>query len=226
MPMSRTRAPRRAFFPLPWLLWSLWVVVLAGGTTWAVLWWWNRSHPCPCATPVAVGPLPTPALTPTQVTFPYVAQPGDTLEGVAKKFGVPVPTLQALNHQPPGPLQPGSLVFIPGTPPAGEDASVQVRIAEVVAPGFLAQERVRLVNQSAQPVSLEGWTLADQDGLVFRFPPVMLYAQGSLFVWTRSGTPTAVDLYWGLERAVWEPGEIAVLKDAQGREVHRFRISE
>ncbi len=225
--MSRKRrSVSRNVFPWPWLLWSLWVVVLTATTTLAVLWVWNRTHPCPCETQEAGVALPTPIMTPTQITFPYVVQPGDTLESVAERFGVPVPTLQALNHLFPGPLQPGSLVFVPGTPPADTQGQAQVRIVEVIAPGFLVQERVRLMNLSPHPIRLEGWALADDDGNVFRFPPVVLYPQGSLQVWTRSGASSAVDVYWGLERAVWEPGDIAVLNDAQGREVHRFQVSE
>ncbi len=150
---------------------------------------------------------------------------GETLEDVARKFGVPVPTLQALNNLPPDhPLPPGQLVFVPGTPPALEAGAPQVRIVEVLGVGLLEQERVRLTNVSPQPVSLEGWSVVDEEGNTFRFPPVVLYAQGSLFLWTKPGVNTAVDVYWGLDTAVWERGETVVLRNAQGEEVHRFEI--
>lgn len=210
-----------------WLLWSLWVMLLSAVSTLAVLVWWERRNPCPCqAGPL--GPLALPALpmTPTVPAFPYLTQEGETLEQVAQQFEVPLPTLQALNALPPDqPLPAGQLLFIPGTPPATLVQGRQVRIVDVLAPGLWEQERVRLVNLDPRPVFLQGWTLEDLEGQrVFRFPPVWLYAQGSLFVWTRSGTNTAVDLYWGQSQAMWRPGDWLLLRDDRGEEVDRFEI--
>ncbi len=210
----------------PWLFWSLWVILLSGLTTISVLLIWESRNPCPCSAG-EIDSVAFPTLEPTssQPMFPYVVEPGETLEDVAQRFGVPVPTLQAVNRLPPEhSLQPGQLLFIPGTPPASEAQEERVRIVEVLGIGLLEQERVRLTNLSPQPISLEGWTLVDQDGHEFRFPAILLYAQGSLFLWTKAGVNTAVDVYWGLTEAVWEPGETAILRNAQGQEIHRFDI--
>ncbi len=228
---SRTARRRRrpsdtGFAWGPWLFWSLWVILLSGLTTFGVLLFWEWRNPCPCSSGVVGSPdLPSVPVPPTQVMFPYLTLEGETLEDVAQKFGVPVPTLQALNNLPPDhPLPPGQLVFVPGTPPALEAGAPQVRIVEVLGVGLLEQERVRLTNVSPQPVSLEGWSVVDEEGNTFRFPPVVLYAQGSLFLWTKPGVNTAVDVYWGLDTAVWERGETVVLRNARGEEVHRFEI--
>ncbi len=74
-----------------------WLVALAvnalvsAAVTWAVLAWWQRTHPCP--------PVPTPstasaaapttaAVTPTGPWFPYVVQPDDTWDGLAARFAL------------------------------------------------------------------------------------------------------------------------------------------
>ncbi len=223
MPRSPDRRPPWT----AWLLWSLWVVLLSATTTLAVLIVWERRNPCPCPVGVA-GPmaLPTLPVTPTVPAFPYIAQEGQTLAQIAEQMGVPLEELQALNDLPADqPLPQGQLLFIPGTPPATVTQGRQVRIVDVLAPGLLEQERVRLTNLGYRPVFLEGWTLSDLEGrAVFRFPAVWLYAQGSLFVWSREGTNTAVDLYWGRTQPAWQPGDWLVLRDAQGQEVDRFEV--
>jgi len=186
----RSRTARRRRRPL--------VILLSGLTTFGVLLFWEWRNPCPCSSGVVGSPdLPSVPVPPTQVMFPYLTLEGETLEDVARKFGVPVPTLQALNNLPPDhPLPPGQLVFVPGTPPALEAGAPQVR----------------------------RWSVVDEEGNTFLFPPVVLYAQGSLFLWTKPGVNTAVDVYWGLDTAVWERGETVVLRNARGEEVHRFEI--
>ena len=36
-------------------------------------------------------------------------------------------------------------------------------------------------------------------------------------VWTAAGSNSVVDLYWGHQGPVWESGETATLKDADGK---------
>ncbi len=198
-----------------WVLLSLWVVGLSFLGTWAALWWWNQTNPCPCSTAAAPPRLPT--VTPTQPLFPYAAQPGETLEDVARKFGVPEPTLQALNRLARPTLQPGQILLIPGTPPAPEADEVRVRIQAVEHPGALREERIQLVNAGSLPVNLAGWRLKDEDGNEFVFPNVELYPQGGLWVWTRRGASSPTGLFWGLQEPLLQPGETLTLLDPQGR---------
>jgi hypothetical protein len=93
----------------------------------------------------------------------------------------------------------------------------RVVINSVIGAGDLRTEHVFLTRLGEEPISLEGWTLEDEDGNRFTFPQLELLKDGAVNVWTASGTQTVVDLYWGLGQAVWESGEKVTLKDAQGK---------
>lgn len=207
-----------------WFLASLWVIFLSLGGTWLGLWLWNRAHPCPCTMTARPAALPMPTLTPTLLVFPYLVQPGDTLEALAQRFGVARPTLEALNGLAQPTLQPGQMLWIPGTPPVSAQVPSQVRIQNVEAPGRLEEEGVQIVNTGPYPVRLLGWRLEDADGHVFQFPDITLYPQGGLWVWSRPGVHSPVALYWGRREAVFRIGERLTLRDAQGNVVDTYTI--
>ncbi len=212
-----------------WLL-ALAINALVSATvTWAVLAWWQRAHPCPpVPTPVAVegAAVPDGAATPTGPWFPYIVQPGDTWDALAAHFGLAAGELQAFNGQPTdAPLAPGQMLRVPGTPrptPTVDPASLE--ITAVLGAGVLVDERVQVRNQGAQAVNLAGWTLEDEDGQRFVFPEVVLYPQGVLQVWTKAGTATVQDLFWGLTEAVWRSGETATLRAPDGSIVVRYQV--
>lgn len=81
----------------------------------------------PTATPVVLRlPTATPVYTPTPSPTPaiYRVQPGDTLYGIALRFGVSVAALQEANGiTDPNRLQVGQELIIPPPGPAGEGAS-------------------------------------------------------------------------------------------------------
>ncbi len=213
--------------PRAWALALLVNALVAASVTWAVLWWWDQTHPCP-AVPSAAGVAPTPAPAAVAATpsFGYVVQPDDTWEGLAARFGLPPGALQAFNDLPAdAPLQPGMMLRVPGTPaPTPTAAATGVVIAAVLGPGSLEDEQVQLRNTSSQPVDLTGWTLEDQDGHRFVFPRVVLYPNAVLRVWSKGGTNTVDALYWGAAGPVWTSGETAVLRAADGRPVAEYIV--
>ena len=87
----------------------------------------------------------------------------------------------------------------------------------MISAGDITSERVFLVRTGDGELSLAGWKLQDEDGRVFEFPQLALYKDGAVNVWTTSGSPTVVDLYWGLQNPVWKSGETVTLRDARGR---------
>lgn len=96
----------------------------------------------------------------------------------------------------------------------------QVLIDSVVGAGDLATERVllkRATGAGGGELSLEGWQLEDEDGNTFIFPQLTLFEAGAIILNTRSGQDTVIALYWGLDEAVWEPGETVTLLDQEGR---------
>ncbi len=250
-------------------------VLVSASATFAVLYFWNRTHPgwaggsAPLAqvstqetvqeaggpTPAAQGTASptagTPAASPTapQETEPpksveeYQVRANDTLGQIASQYGVSLDDLMEVNAlTDPNSLSVGMVLYIPITPVATDTPDVptptrtpratpepgeasateppqeaRVVINSVIGAGDLRTEHVFLTRLGEEPISLEGWTLEDEDGNRFTFPQLELLKDGAVNVWTASGTQTVVDLYWGLGQAVWESGEEVTLKDAQGK---------
>jgi len=46
---------------------------------------------------------------------------------------------------------------------------------------------------------------------------LILFAGGSIDLYTKAGQAAARELYWGLNRAVWRQGERVTLRDANGQ---------
>lgn len=91
-----------------------------------------------------------------------------------------------------------------------------LEIDSVIGAGVLDTERVVLKHIGDKEVSLLGWQLQDQDGHVFTFPALTIFSGGAVTVFSRRGTSTVVELYWGLDEAIWQEGERAFLLDPQG----------
>ncbi len=74
----------------------------------------STPSPSPTSTPLSFTPYPTftPTFTPTPIL--YVVQPGDTLSGIAQKFGVSIRIIQEANAiTDPRTLQAGQTIIIP-----------------------------------------------------------------------------------------------------------------
>ncbi len=99
--------------------------------------------------------------------------------------------------------------------PAGQEA--QVTIDNVIGAGVLDSEKVRLLRSGAGELSLAGWRLEDGVGNVYKFPQLTLYKDGAINLNTRSGQDTVVDLYWGLNRPIWQSGKTASLYDGENQ---------
>jgi len=62
---------------------------------------------------------------------------------------------------------------------------------------------------------MTGWLLHDNEDIhEFVFPEFTLEAGATVNIWTKSGTNTTTDLYWGLGSAIWNNGgDMVYLKD-------------
>jgi LysM repeat protein len=188
----------------------------------------------------------TTAPTPTPVT--YMVRAGDTLTDIALMYEVPIEKLMAANDlSNPDALEAGTTLIIPVEAPAEEAdssppedtaplqstdtpsagaGSPSVSISGVEGAGNLDQETVRLQNSGGE-VSMAGWTLDDGGDNVYVFPALTFYAPGAVEVHTREGpADTAIDLYWGLDQAVWTPGTMIYLRDADGIVRSTFQIPD
>jgi hypothetical protein len=105
----------------------------------------------------------------------------------------------------------------PAEPAAGDMAGDLLTIDSVIGAGVLEAERVLIQHVGEKEVSLVGWKLQDQDGNVFNFPTLTMFQGGAVTVYTRVGTSTVVELYWGQEEPIWQVGEKASLIDPTGQ---------
>jgi hypothetical protein len=96
------------------------------------------------------------------------------------------------------------------------ETDISVAISSVIGAGILNAEWVVVRNLGDAPLNLANWQLRDSDRNVFTFPNLTLNPNGAVQVHTIAGTNTVIDLYWGLDRPVWESGEEAQLLDPSG----------
>jgi hypothetical protein len=92
----------------------------------------------------------------------------------------------------------------------------QIEIDSVVGAGDVENERVLIRHVGDEAISLAGWQLQDEDGNSFVLPSLTMFTGGAVTVYTRVGTSTVVELYWGLTEPVWREGEKVLLIDPNG----------
>lgn len=183
-------------------------------------------------------PTATATLQPSPTPVTYTVQAGDTLGAIAVKLDVPIENLMAANGLTnPDALSAGQVLIVPSLDsplpatarPAGIEVTVtpeggpQVVIRGAYQLGSLETEFVYLENLGGV-AAMDGWTLDDGQGNRFSFPTFTLYNGGGVNIYTRSGTDSVINLYWGLDRPLWEPGKVISLRDDSGRVHATFRV--
>lgn len=115
----------------------------------------------------------------------------------------------------------------PSPAPAVEATSTpvnaQFEIVAVEGLGDITAEGIRLRN-AGDRVEISNWTLSDEDGNRFVFPVSMLFPQGEIVIYTRSGTSTGDARFWGKDESVWAAGEALTLSDEAGRALQTLQI--
>ena len=112
------------------------------------------------------------------------------------------------------PTQPGAAASVsPTLPPIEQDV---LQVQEVVGIGILQNEVVQIRRTGEGELNLSGWMLKDEDGHVFTFPALTLNTGGSVWVYSRTGSNSVIELFWNLDEAVWSNGETVSLYDPAG----------
>ncbi|WP_254272021.1 lamin tail domain-containing protein [Haloarcula marina] len=112
-----------------------------------------------------------------------------------------------------------------GTTTTADDSRLTIARINADAAGDdranLDDEYVVLRNDGDRPLDLTGWTMADAADHEYAFPDGFTLDPGAtVTVHTGSGADTATDLYWGLDRPVWNnDGDTVVLSNASGDRV-------
>lgn len=223
---------------LPFLLLNIILSAIVGIAILAV---WNsryedntvgRIDPPPLPTQY-INQSPTPAIAPivlpTRYLRTYEVVPGDTLAQIAADNGLSMSELIEINQIiDPDQLQIGDVLIVeqPPTPmpiPETPIATVAIELSESglslgnLVSGDATVERLDIVNDGANPTSLDGWTISDSDGNLYRFENVILFGNGVfLTLHTGVGTTNTPNFYWNLTTPVWQTGDTATLYDANG----------
>ena len=126
--------------------------------------------------------------------------------------------VQAATQEPPAP--------VPTTtpPPAGEAV---IEIPSVIGVGDLAQEVVVLRRVGEGNLLMTGWRLEGERGQSYVFPAqpeLVLFKDGAVQVFTRSGDDTATEVYWDRAEPAWRSGETIRLLDTLGTERASYPI--
>ena len=113
----------------------------------------------------------------------------------------------------------------PVTEPTPVIRGAKVEISIIRSPGNLSAEAVRIISNSDEVVSLDGWTLEDAEGHLLKFPNIQLLRKGIFVeVYSRSGHDTPFEIYWACDDAVWQSGETAVIRDVFGQIQATYRV--
>jgi LysM repeat protein len=203
--------------------------------------------PTPLPTSPPVSPTLPPSPTPDYLI--HRVESGETLGQIATAYDLTIEDLLAVNNlEDPNRLEIGQVIYIPpeggieidqavveetqvvATEVSATDdqiaieAGAEIEIVAIVGVGDLASERVQLGDLTGEKHDLEGWYLEDEDGNRYEFPDFTLYAGGEIRVNTRSGNDSTINLYWGLDEPVWEPGEFATLYDPDGNSQAAYQV--
>jgi LysM repeat protein len=101
--------------------------------------------------------------------------------------------------------------------------NAQVTIDQVLSAGDITREEV-VIRNTGNTINLTGWTLSDGDGNLFVFDERRLFSGATVRINTRAGQNTPVVLYWGRQEAVFAPGDVVVLADANGNVQATLRL--
>jgi hypothetical protein len=99
-------------------------------------------------------------------------------------------------------------------------------ITNVIGSGDVLKEEVELKYLGISPFCMKGWQLLDEDGHRFDFPDYFqFYSNGAeVRIYSRAGTNTPLELFWGQTKSVWSSGEQVRLQDSHGKKQGQFTI--
>lgn len=130
----------------------------------------------------------------------------------ASTAGSPAPALT--------PIQAGAA---PAGSPEPDSSGSVILIDNVFGAGDLANEVVLIRRAGSGELSMTGWQVTNGED-TFTFPGLVLYTDGAVQIHSTAGVNTVVDLFWGLDHAVWQTGETVTLLDPAGKVFATYRI--
>lgn len=103
-----------------------------------------------------------------------------------------------------------------GTIPLPDETIISIE--NVVGNGDIQKEEVDILYSGSESFCFNGWKLIDQHGNQYSFPKFFqVYSHGiTIKVYTRPGTDTPLELFWGNDQAIWRSGETVRMVDPAG----------
>jgi hypothetical protein len=98
-------------------------------------------------------------------------------------------------------------------------------------PAFPDEEFVELENQSGRPITITGWQLRNASRSTanpYVFPTFVFEEDFPVLLYSTAGTNDIEDgdFYWGQTPPLWQAGDRAELRDAQGNLIHSYVVEE
>lgn len=160
----------------------------------------------------------------------YTVREGDSLGAIAQLFGVSQSALAIANGiANPNLIIPGQLLSIPS--PAAEGAAADYRPGtadlslEVLNAGQYAAETLVIVNRQGQAINLTQWTVSTEQDGAYQFGQMPLLLRGeSVRLFSRAGTDTTYDKYWGRTPVPWNAGTAISLHDSTGAALLTYTV--
>ncbi len=175
-----------------------------------------------CPVEAFLDPTETPTETQTPSDIPEVSStptPTETSEATEGPTSTSIPDA---TEPPTDTPEPPTATRTPVLAPTA--ISAQVEIVEVISPGDITAEGIRIINNGAV-VDITGWAITDAQGNEFVLPEQRLFTNGSITIFSRAGDNTPIQLFWGLSTPVWgEIDDVATLTDADGNVQSSVRI--
>ncbi len=160
----------------------------------------------------------------------YTVREGDSLGAIAQLFGVSQSALAIANGiANPNLIIPGQRLNIPS--PAAEGAAADYRpvaadlALEVLNAGQYAAETLVIVNRQGQAINLTQWTVSTEQDGAYQFGQMPLLLRGeSVRLFSRAGTDTTYDKYWGRTPVPWNAGTAISLHDSTGAALLTYTV--
>ncbi|NLW73221.1 MAG: lamin tail domain-containing protein [Chloroflexi bacterium] len=100
----------------------------------------------------------------------------------------------------------------------------EVIIENVFGAGDINTEYILLRNTGSTPVNLVNWRLTGLNAQQFNFPVINLNTNGAVRLYSREGSSSVIELYWGSASALWKSGDTLTLTDSEGSQQASFTI--
>ena len=97
-------------------------------------------------------------------------------------------------------------------------------IGGVFGSGDLQTEYVLIKNQGKATANLLNWSLQGKRGQNYSFPDLRLAQNGTVKLFSKTGTDTVMELFMKSDVSLWQRGDILTLKDANGKVQTNFQV--